>query len=198
MITELCLAPYDLTDFSQVTPPAETPISLTDAKTYLRVDDDIEDSLIFSLINAATGAAQNFSWLQFITATYKSNIHYLPQHIKLWKNPVDSITSIKYYDENNVQQTLSASDYSFAPRNGCCTIIITKSITTYTRMDAVEIIFVAGFGAATAVPSVAIDAVALTLGHLYEHREDVVMGNAVKLPMGSEYLLNGIQVKNLA
>lgn len=35
----------------------------------------------------------------------------------------------------------------------------------------------------------------LILGHLYEHREDVVTGAAVELPMGSKALLRGYRLQ---
>lgn len=193
---ELCLPPYDVTDFVQTVAPVDTPISLPNAKTYLRVDGTEEDNVIFSLITAATGAAQNLTWLQFVNATYKSNLTHMARHIKLWKNPVVSITSIKYYDKDNAQQTLATTDYTWSTLNGVATIIVKSDIQTYERMDAVEIIFVSGFG--SSIPPEAISAIWLILGHLYEHREDVVMGNAVTLPMGSEVLLKGIQIKSIA
>ncbi len=192
---ELSYKPYDVVDFELLTAPTTTVISMQDAKDFLRVDGDQEDVLIYALLQAATDAAEAYTWLQSNTATFKSYLTCLPRYIKFWKNPISAITHIKYYDENNDLQTLDTDKYSFSTIHGCGVICIAESIATYDRLDAVEIQFVAGFGSNT--PARFISAVKLTLGHLYEHREAVSMTTAVELPMGVQYLLDMIKIKRI-
>ena len=54
-----------------VTPPANEPVSLLEAKQHLRVDGDDDDLLIGSLIAAARQAAETQTGRQLITARWK-------------------------------------------------------------------------------------------------------------------------------
>ena len=54
-----------------VTPPAEEPVSLAEAKQHLRVDGGDDDLLIGSLITAARQAAETKTGRQLITARWK-------------------------------------------------------------------------------------------------------------------------------
>ena len=54
-----------------VTPPAEEPVSLADAKLHLRVDFTDDDALITSLIAAARQAAETLTGRQIVTARWK-------------------------------------------------------------------------------------------------------------------------------
>lgn len=193
---ELLCKPYDVNDFIVVTPAETSVIDLEDAKLWIRVDDTLEDSLVFGLIQASTQAAENYSWLQSNTVTYKSTLTHMPRRIKIWKNPIQSITHVKYYDKDNAIQTLAADKYSFATIDGCATIVIKENITTYERLDAVEIQYVAGFGVEN-TPGTMKTAIGLLLGHYYEHREAVAMGTAVEMPYGVTFLLDMIKLKRL-
>lgn len=181
--------------FSLHTAAAETPVSLAEAKLHLNMLDaeTYADTLITSLIKAATEVSQAYTWSQFVSATYNAYCSYLPEYFTIWKNPVSSITHIKYYDADNVQQTLATTKYEVYKENGITKIKILDAPVVYNRMDAIEIRMVCGYGAASAVPDAAKAAIKLTVGHLFEHREDVVIGTIVaKLDLGSQYLLDTV------
>jgi uncharacterized phiE125 gp8 family phage protein len=184
--------------FELVIPAVADPITLEDAKTFCRIDGDVEDSLIVGMIKAATGITQNYAWMQWVTATYRTKIDRLEHEIFIWKNPVKTIQSVTYYDENNVLQTLSTSKYSFGLMNGCGVIRIKEVPRTYDRVDCVSILFTCGYGNQIAVPAEVKSAMYLTIGHLYEHREDVNVGvTSQQMPMGSQYILDGIKIKSI-
>jgi len=107
-----------------VTPPAEEPVSLIDAKLHLRVDFDEDDTLIASLISAARQAAETLTGRQFTTARWKMVLDCfpgpslmgvpagqpftLPGHaILLPKCPVQTVVSINYLDMGSALQTMS-------------------------------------------------------------------------------------------
>ena len=102
-----------------VTPPAEEPVSLTEAKLHLRVDFAEDDALITALITAARQAAETITGRQLVTARWKMTLDSfpgptltsilagqafsLPGHaILLHKCPVQSIVSIQYLDTAGV------------------------------------------------------------------------------------------------
>ena len=53
-----------------VTPPAEEPVSLAEAKLHLRVDIADDDALITALISAARQAAETITGRQIVTARW--------------------------------------------------------------------------------------------------------------------------------
>lgn len=117
-----------------VTPPANEPISLVEAKLHLRVDSDntADDDLINFLITAAREYAENFtgrclftteidafydafppSEFQLGPVNYQlANVLY-PSGGCIWlpRSPVQTIEFVKYYDSNNTLQTLDPSLY---------------------------------------------------------------------------------------
>jgi hypothetical protein len=54
-----------------ITPAAEEPVSLAEAKRHLRVESADDDALIASLISAARQAAETLTGRQFVTARWK-------------------------------------------------------------------------------------------------------------------------------
>jgi len=61
-----------------VTPPAEEPVTLTEAKNHLRVDLSDDDSLISALIVAAREHAEAITRRAFITQTLKLSLDAFP------------------------------------------------------------------------------------------------------------------------
>jgi uncharacterized phiE125 gp8 family phage protein len=117
------------------------------------------------------------------TQTVVLNLDYLPTYIVPEVLPIQSITSITYYDANNALQTLSASTYEtdlYAEP-----ILIRPAFgqtwpTTYDRFNAVLVTMQAGYGAASAVPDDAKQAILLLASHWVENRESVLTGTISK------------------
>tara|TARA_R100001594_G_scaffold66283_1_gene100554 strand:- start:820 stop:1485 length:666 start_codon:yes stop_codon:yes gene_type:complete len=110
--------------------------------------------------------------------------------------PLISITHLKYYDSDNVQQTWSSSNYNtgtFINQKGFIEIKDGVDIPDlYNRADAIEIQFKCGYGtAASDVPDAIKQAILLIVGRMYELREDSVS----RLPKASEYILDPYRVK---
>ncbi len=178
-----------------VTPPAEEPVSLIEAKLHLRVDFDEDDTLIASLITAARQAAETLTGRQFITARWKlvldcfpgssamgvpaGQSFSLPGHaILLSKVPVQSVVAINYLDMAAVVQTLPASTYTvdaacepgrITPAFGQCWP------NCLPQIGAVSVSFDAGYGTAAQVPEGIKSWIKLRVGSLYAHREEVAV-----------------------
>jgi uncharacterized phiE125 gp8 family phage protein len=79
----------------------------------------------------------------------------LVRSIRLYRPPVRSVSSVKYYDEDNVLQTLSASDYYITddpvPELRFKTTFVTP--TLYDRPDAVRIEYVCGYDPSSESPT---------------------------------------------
>jgi uncharacterized phiE125 gp8 family phage protein len=175
-------------------PPAEEPITLTEAKLHLRVDHADDDTLITSQIKTAREYCEDFQNRAFITQTIKLTLDEFPDVICVPRPPLISVTSIKYIDENGQQQTLNSSVYKVDTESEPARIV-----PAYNQcwpglrgdINSVEVIYQAGYGGAAAVPGKVISAMKLLLTHLYENREPVNIGNIVtELPMSVKSLLS--------
>ncbi len=178
-----------------VTPPAEDPVSLAEAKLHLRVDITDDDALITALISAACQAAETITGRQFVTARWKMILDGFPGRdrpgacsgdgfslpgnaILLPKCPASSVVSIQYLDMTGALQTLAGSAYT--TDLACEPARITPAFgqvwpVTLPQIGAVTLTFDAGYGAAVAVPEGIKSWIKLRVGSLYAHREEVAI-----------------------
>jgi uncharacterized phiE125 gp8 family phage protein len=82
---------------------------------------------------------------------------------------LQSVTSVKYYDPDGVQQTMDPAGYIASGQQ----IVPVDAWPDYdtTRPGAVTVRFTAGYGNATAVPAAIKAAILLYIGDLYANRE---------------------------
>lgn len=138
--------------------PQAEPVEVADVKLDARIDEDEHDAKIGVLIAAAREAAENETGRALMPQTWELVLDRFPScdQIVLAKAPVQSITSIKYYDADGVLQTMSADGYSldadFLP--GRVLLGYQKSWpSTRSQRNAVIVRFVAGYEDAASVPS---------------------------------------------
>lgn len=184
---------------------SEAPVTMEKTKEHLRVTHATDDSYINALITAVTNFTENWLGRRFVTQTLKYYIHDFPRycrHFEIPVAPIQSITHIKYYDENNVQQnyTTYQSDLIHTPP----TIYLGDSEFVFptTRKDkpnTVEVQFVAGYGASSAVPAHFKQGLMMAIAHFYENRQDVFIGNmqAQEMPKASEHILRPYKLDNV-
>lgn len=182
--------------------PTVDPVTLADAKTHLRVDGTDDDALITSAITAATSRIEEHIGRQLITATWKLTLDRFPggDTIILPRPPIQSVTSVTFWRKDGTSSTVAATDYlvDTQAEPGRLVLHSGKSWPTDTLRAAasVEVVYIAGYGAAGAdVPEPIRAAVKLVTGTLYEHRETVVVGTtATPLPQSVEWLLHPYRV----
>lgn len=162
-----------------ITAPAAEPVSTATAKSHLRVDHASDDELIESYIKTARELGEGLARRAFITQTLELVLDEFPRDLKLKlpRPPLQSVTSVKYLDADNVEYTFT--DYVVDARSepGVITFNSTPGVAL-AESGAVAVRFVAGYGAtATAVPNVFVQAVLLSVAHFYEFREAVDIPN---------------------
>lgn len=150
---------------SLVTPPAVEPVTLAEAKAHLRVGLTDDDATITGLIVSAREYVETFTHRALIAQTWDDKRGGFPcagEAIWLPKPPLLIATPpvITYVDTNGVTQTWSSTLYTVdAPagpkaRAACILPNYGQSYpATRDVVNAVTIRFVAGYGAAAAVPS---------------------------------------------
>lgn len=173
------------------------PITLEEARLHLRLDTSgspashPDDSLVSILITVARQSAEQYLGRSLVQQTYELALDEFPnpdqgdQAINLQVWPVRSITSVQYQDEDDVTQTVSAADYVFDNYAKPAEIVPIELWPGTKRIaNAVKITFVAGHTDNDSpnnypLPIPIKQAMLLQIGHLYEHRESVNVGNIV-------------------
>jgi uncharacterized phiE125 gp8 family phage protein len=181
-----------------ITPPVNPVVSLSEAKSHLRVDDSDEDYLIAELVSSATEHVQRLTRRQFVHATYRLSLDTFTSCIRFPISPVASVASVQYVDLQGVAQTLSADLYKVDTDSEPARIVPANGQSwpsARSEVGAVRIDFVAGYSATGGgVPSDARAAVKLLLGHLYENREASIVGAAAnELPLGVKSLVAALR-----
>lgn len=171
--------------------PTTEPITTAEAKAHLRVDFADEDTYIDTLIASARKYCEQYTNRVFITQTWRQNEDCFKSPIRLKVNPVISLTSLKYYDTNEAQQTLTDSSANFQKDFLSDGAKIYEGLTNAfpsigSTINPIEIITVCGYGAASDVPEDIKHAIKLMVSHLYENREGVnvvIGGLAMQIEM---------------
>lgn len=165
---------------TQTSAPATEPVTRAEAKLHLKVDFTDDDDLIDGLIAGARQMAEAYTQRQFITATYTQTYSDFPGGygiIQLERTPLDSISSITYYDTNGTQQTLSTDVYE-SVSNDTCAFVVLKPGQTWPsvqsdKYEAVTVAYTAGYGAATTdVPATARNGILRLVADMYHNRGD--------------------------
>jgi uncharacterized phiE125 gp8 family phage protein len=167
-----------------------------------------EDPLLIALLEAARGEIDGGrGWLgrALITQTWDLVLDEFPAvtrnnpyaAIKVPLPPLQSVTSVTYLDDNGVSQTLSASlyDVDIKSEPGQVRPAYGESWpTTRDTPQAVTVRFVAGYGAAAAVPALIKLWLRIRLSTLYEHREQFVTGTIVSSLPGMDAMLDSLRI----
>jgi len=146
-----------------ITPPSTEPITVEEAKIFLRIDSDEEDELLSSLISAARLYAEKYTARSFITQTWEIKTHVIANKLYLPYPPVQRIDSITVNGE-----ALPDNRYALLPED--ILYVITPVYTT--KADGIAITYAAGYGnTAEDVPRDIRQAILITVAGLYENRE---------------------------
>ena len=159
-----------------ITAASTFPITLDDAKLHCRVDTAADDALINALITAATELAEQKTGRALMAQTWELTLDAFPDAFELTRVPVQSVTSLKYYDEAGVQQTLSNALYTLdgADDHGFGYVVPAYAgawPTSRGQINAVSLRYVAGYASAAAVPEGIKQWIRLMVSTMYENRE---------------------------
>lgn len=185
-----------------VTPPAAEVVTVADFKAHSPIDFDDDDAIIGHYVSAATemvDAEYGELGRALITQSWSLTMPIFPTcgRFDLPVSPVQSVTSIAYYDSDNTEQTLSVDAYRMTVLPDRARVDLVAGYSwpaTYDRADAVIVTYVAGYGGATDVPGGIRQAIRLTAAHWYENRAAASEMKLENAPMGVRYLLSKYRV----
>ena len=182
-----------------LTAPAAEPITSANVKIKLGIAsaDTASDTQIGWMITAARRWVEARTGRALINQTWQLYFDAFPRLIELPLGNVSSITHVKYTDTAGSVQTLSASDYQTDLVSVPARIAPSYTATSWpsTRcntFNAVEVQFVAGYGAAaSAVPEDLIEALYRIVGHWLNNQAALEQGTSItRVPFAVEQLVS--------
>jgi uncharacterized phiE125 gp8 family phage protein len=184
-----------MTAFQLVTPPSVEPVLLADALSQARIDTSADDTLVGYLITAARQWAENYTGRAFVTQGWQMALDMWPSAEELWwdgvregpvtgldrvnaialpRPPLQSITSVQYFDDCDNAATWPASNYfvDTVREPGRLVLRLDATWPVPSRLaNGIVISYVAGYGAdGTYVPEQIKTAIRQLIAHWYEHR----------------------------
>lgn len=187
-------------DLITITGPASEPVTTAEAKTHLRVDVSDEDTYIDSLISVARFKVENRTGFRLIDQTTELRADSFDDGdlanrsnkdiIKLRVAPIIAVSSVKYDDTDDVEQTLSTSEY-WTDTLSVPARIMTKSSwpSTEDKIGAVRIRMNTGYANAAAVPDHFKLCIKLLVAHYFEHRSEIDQVKMEPIPEGIDSIL---------
>lgn len=177
-------------------------ITLAEARTHLRIIAygsplaHPDDAYITALITAAREWTEEYLERYIGTQTLELALDDFPDDIEL-KGYVQSVTSVKYIDATEIEQTLSAANYTLDNYSVPAWILQATNTDWPTIADvgnAVKVRYAAGYTDTLVTndnpcPKAIISAMLLVIGNLYENRQENTNKMNAALPMGVYTLL---------
>lgn len=184
--------------FDIVTAAASEPITLSEAKNFLRVDHSDDDTLISALITASRQMCEEYTRRILVTTTIDEYFDKFPMNrwenlsnlIYLSRGPVASITSVKYVDEIGSEVTITSDQYIIDTISEPARIQSTAGwFAAAGVVNQVIVRYIVGTDVSS-IPKPLIQGMMLVISDLYDQRNDRVKA----LPTASEYLWNPYRI----
>lgn len=162
-----------------ITKPTYEPLTVDDVSEYLRLDDSPTDAgLISASITAARQYLEQYLNRYIATQTIETSFDGF-QNPMVLNADVQSITSVKYLDENGAEQTLASNQYLLDTYAEPAQITPAYNVTypnTYGVPNSVKVRYVVGYTSGGSpdtnpLPDPLKFAMMLIIGDLYANRE---------------------------
>jgi uncharacterized phiE125 gp8 family phage protein len=180
-----------------VTASETEPISLAEAKLFLRVDIADDDVLIEHLIQAAREMVESISRRALVSQTWNYILDNWPggDTITLPLPPLQSVEEITYLDQDGDESTFSSDSYVVNTDAEPGKVVLAYGESwpdeSLYPTGAITVQFICGYGDAIDVPEKYRLAMRLLINHWYENREAVQTTGAMpkEVPLAVEALL---------
>lgn len=172
--------------------PAEEPVSLVEAKAFLKVDDAAEDGLITTLISAARLHIEGITGKALLAQSWRVVLNDWSENrvVKLPVSPLIAVTEISATDGNGASHELALDQFGSEPDR----LIVPRVVVGMPALQerqGIEIDYVAGFGTEPEeVPADLRQALLGLVAHWHEHRDAVIVAGAGSVvPSGFDRLV---------
>lgn len=187
-----------LIDVQVSSAPAAEPITASEFKSFANISYSDDDTLIGTLITSARESIEAYLKRALVTQTHIAYYKQYAKEVMLPYQPVSSVTTVEQVADDTTTTLTANQDYyvkgnldkylDFTSVNG---IPDGHHPFDNTASYGLKVTYVAGYGAASAVPQAIKDAILRLTLFYYDNRADFVTGTIVgKLPISVTSLLN--------
>jgi uncharacterized phiE125 gp8 family phage protein len=165
-----------------LTPPETEPLSVSDAKAYMRVEVDDDDVLIASLIAAARSHVEALGRCALLTQTWRLVLDGWPPdgRIKPKFSPLSAIAAARVYDEAGTAHTIDPENFVLDAAQNMIAVRSCSLPQPGRATAGIEIDVVVGFGdAGSDVPPPLMQALRMLLAHWYDNRGLIAIGASI-------------------
>jgi uncharacterized phiE125 gp8 family phage protein len=168
-----------------LTAPAVEPVSLAEAKAFLRVEHSDDDDVIEALASASRIHVETQTRRALVTQHWRLALDAWPENgrVQVVPGPLQQLTAARVFDFNGAAHAVELQ--SFVPDLGASALLFaTWAVAAPGRIVAgVEFDVTVGYGDAAAdVPEPLRQAVRLLTAHWYENRGLAALGTVTVLP----------------
>ena len=171
-----------------ITPPAALAVSLAEAKAQVRDLSSSEDALISSYLRTAEQYCEQMTGRAIMRQTWQFTLDAFPEAFELRRTPVASITSIVYWDQEGIEQTLDPAAYTLDNANDYDSAYALPAYggqwpSARCQVNAVALRYLSGWPDAASVPESIKDWIKLQVGTMHQNRssEGIVQTHALGL-----------------
>jgi len=160
----------------QVTPPSSEPLSVADAKAFMRVSHDLDDTLIGSLISTARKRAEDITNRSLASATWALYFDAKPSgRFELPKPPLVSVSSVRGLI-SGVWEDLS---HSLDDKADPATLLIDDERQVDDEINSVAVEYTSGY---VTLPDAILTWMKVMVSTWYEQRETFTERSIENLP----------------
>lgn len=182
--------------YEQTVAPTGDVIDFEDLVTHARINTDDNRNALAMYLHTAQEVFERLSGRQLLTATYKAYFDAWHTRLFLPMPPLQTVASVKYYDNNNVLQTLSSTLYHVQTVSTPGILYFTPGMVypnlTYDLCPKVVVEYTAGYGSASQVPHTIKQAIMLLTMH-YDAERSAYKDSQFEMrqvPMGLGDIIN--------
>ena len=185
-----------------LTGPAVEPVTLAEAKLYLRVENDDDDDLIGALIAGSRIHVEAQTRRALITQSWRLVRDAWPAsgRIAILPVPLASVTAARIYHADGTTQSIDTSGFVLDKASAPALIAFANGAPPAPGLPlaGIEIDITVGYGAAGAnVPEALRQAIRLLVAHWYENRAIAAIGQLAVLPSTVAALIAPYRVLSL-
>jgi uncharacterized phiE125 gp8 family phage protein len=187
--------------------PDHEALSLPEVKQRLHIIGNDDDADLLALIMSAREQLEGDSGYLgrcLLSQTWSLDLEKFVPEIRVPLPPLQMVTAVQYYNEQDVLTTVTTTVYEeIRPTNswGCIRLLGNQDWPTdisATRSEPVKITFKAGYGDDwNAVPYPIRQAMLISIGQAWLHREGFVEGAITHLPITAEKLLGQYRMERV-
>lgn len=159
------------------TAPTIEPFTVEEAKAQIRSVQNQEDGVIEGYIKAVRAMAEAYLFRGLLTQAWTYAISdFVPVMDLPMATPLQSVTSVKYYDTNGTQQTLATSVYTVDTRSRPGRIALAANQTwpaihALRKVNRIEIEYIVGWTARELIPGDIRQGMLILLGYFDADRD---------------------------